>query len=85
MADYSPDFEKEVVISISRAAALVLFDYLQLCDDARRRGEVRPPVGLEEVVALDEVNCELESALAEPFATNYAELLAEAKRRLTQC
>jgi hypothetical protein len=69
MADYMPGFDEEVSISLSRAAALVLFEYLQRSEDAERQGGPRPLPDDAELAALNEMNCALESLLAEPFAT----------------
>ena len=69
----------DVTISLSRDQALVLFEWL-----AREgKAETIPVAHPSEQRVLWELQAVLEKALPEPFASNYDEILAAARARLT--
>jgi hypothetical protein len=71
--------DEKVVIELSRAHALVLFEFLSRfsdSDDQDRRLEIQDQA--EERVLWD-MCCDLEKALVEPFSPDYAGLLQRAR------
>ena len=68
----------KVSITLTNAEALVLFEWLARIDELKSPPYADPS---EERVAWD-LQAQLETILVEPFAANYAELLAEAKRQV---
>ena len=66
--------DDEIKIEFSKSEALVLFEFVSRYSDNQIL-EIRNPA--EERV-LWAICCSLESILAEPFAENYADLLARA-------
>jgi hypothetical protein len=67
--------EEAVVLKLSSAEALVLFDWLSRADPA---GGLPPPDAAEQNV-LWEIEAQLEKGLAEPFSPEYEQLLREAR------
>ncbi|MEZ4264622.1 MAG: hypothetical protein R3B36_36490 [Polyangiaceae bacterium] len=70
--------ETEVVVALTRAEALVLFEWL-----ASRAGELRFDDPAEQRV-LWRVEGALERALSEPFAPDYRALVAAARRTVNE-
>lgn len=69
----------DVLLSLTRDQALVLFEWLTREDEAERIPTAHP----SEQRVLWDLQAMLEGALAEPFASNYDEILAAARARLT--
>jgi len=69
----------DVTLSLTRDQALVLFEWLTREDE---KGAIPVSHPAEQRVFWD-LESMLESALAEPFASNYDEILAAARSRLT--
>jgi hypothetical protein len=68
--------QSEVSLTLSKAEALVLFEWLASLD-----GSKMPPFNHpSEEKVLWKVEGQLESVLVEPFAPNYGELLTRARR-----
>jgi len=85
------DLGEEVNIRLSKAACLVLFELLTTSDEQWRKSSPddtsAQPMKLtasehSERVALWWLEAALEKTLSEPFASNYADLVAESKRFL---
>lgn len=70
--------EEKVVIELSNAEALVLFDLLARFD----KDDVLTFEYQSEKRVLWNIHCSLERVLVEPFSPDYAELLAEARGRV---
>jgi hypothetical protein len=68
-----------VDIRLTQDEALVLFEWLSARSETVR--SANKPFDADEIV-LARVQATLEKTLVEPFAPNYAELLAEARRRI---
>ena len=68
----------KIMIQLSRAEALVLFDWITSAEEAEKLPVSHPA---EERV-LWELEAQLEHALSEPFASNYKELLAAAREEI---
>jgi len=71
----------DVVLTLTPDEALVLFDVLHRWEDAQAVGG---PIDNGERIALWNLSALLERALVEPFEVQYADRLAEAKRRLVE-
>jgi hypothetical protein len=75
--------EGEVLLTLSKAEALVLFEWLASFDGwlaSLDESQMRPFAHPSEEKVLWEVEGQLESVLNEPFAPNYRELLIQARR-----
>lgn len=70
--------EDRVVLQLSKTEVLVLFDWLSRMDDA----EALPTEDPAEQHVLWRIEGQLESALSEPFAANYDELVAAARKEV---
>lgn len=70
--------EEKVVIEISTAEALVLFDLLARFD----KDEKLIVEHQSEARVLWNIHCSLERILVEPFNANYAELLTKARNQV---
>jgi len=70
----------DVSIALTADEALVLFDLLHRWEDDER---VTAPQDAAEQVALWNLSALLERELREPFLPDYANLLAQARSRLT--
>jgi hypothetical protein len=68
--------EGEVLLTLSKAEALVLFEWLVSLDGSQMPPFAHP----SEEKVLWKVEGQLESALVEPFAPNYRELMTQARR-----
>jgi hypothetical protein len=68
--------ECEVLLTLSKAEALVLFEWLGSLDESQMPRFAHP----SEEKVLWKVEGQLESVLTEPFAPNYRELLIQARR-----
>lgn len=68
--------DEPITLHLTRAEALVLFEWLALCDTV----EDRLPGGEAEQVVRWRLEGELEKLLTEPLARNYKQLLEEARR-----
>jgi hypothetical protein len=66
----------EVLLRLSKAEALVLFEWLAKLDSLQPRPFIHP----SEEKVLWKIEGQLESILVEPFAPNYDELLSQARR-----
>jgi hypothetical protein len=76
----------EVMIGFSAEEALVLFELLSRWSEYREGCETPGAACFEspaEPAVLDALCCLLERQMAEPFRADYADLLAEARDRLT--
>jgi hypothetical protein len=73
------DAADDVVISLSRDEALVLFEWLHRSED---QGQVAGVEHDAERVALRNLSGPLERVLAEPFDPNYQQLVADVRTRL---
>jgi hypothetical protein len=72
--------ETEVLVTLTRDEALVLFEWLQRsAEDDALSGTTSDPA---EIVALNALSALLERALVEPFDPGYARLLDAARSRL---
>lgn len=70
--------EEKVVIELSKAEALVLFDLLARFD----RDDALKVEHQSEKRVLWDILCSLEKVLVEPLGSDYEELLAEARGRV---
>ena len=68
--------EGAVLLTLSKAEALVLFEWLASLDESQMPPFAHP----SEEKVLWKVEGQLESVLVEPFAPNYRELLTQARR-----
>ncbi len=68
----------DVLLSLTREQALVLFEWLTREDEAEKIPIAHP----SEQRVLWDLQAMLEKSLAEPFASNYDEILAAARARL---
>ena len=74
------DHDGEVLVRLSRDEALVLFEWLHRAAD---QDELRTATTHHaELIALESLSALLEAELVEPFAADYANLVAAARRRL---
>jgi hypothetical protein len=75
--------EGEVLLTLSKAEALVLFEWLASLDGwlaGLDESQMPPFAHPSEEKVLWKVEGQLESVLTEPFAPNYSELLIQARR-----
>jgi hypothetical protein len=70
--------DEQITLELTNAEALVLFEWLARVDSSK----LLPFEDQAEQEVLWRVECMLERLLVEPFEPNYAELLAEARRRV---
>lgn len=70
--------EKEVLLSLSPDEALVFFDWLSRMNE----GEELSFAHQAEQRVLWDIECDLESTLAGPFPSDYAQLLDAARERV---
>ena len=68
--------DEEILVKLSKAEALVLFDWLASLDSLRTLPFNHP----SEEKVLWKIEGQLESTIAEPFAPNYKDLLSQARR-----
>jgi hypothetical protein len=68
-----------IVVHLTNAEALVLLDWLARTDESRP-SMIEDPA---EDVVLTRIQGQLESALVEPFAMNYKELLVRARKEVS--
>ena len=70
--------DEEVTLKLSKAEALVLFEWLARTDSA----QALPFEDPSEQQVLWRIECQLEKVLVEPLRPDYAELVAEARREV---
>jgi hypothetical protein len=78
MTPSAPDSDEGVALTLSRDAALVLFDLLTRFSHEQ---QLQIQHQAEERVLWD-IHCDLESALPEPLAPHYEERLQQARQRV---
>ena len=71
--------QPKVVLELTRAEALVLFEWLAKVDQAGRMPVEHP----SEEQVLWRIEGQLESALTEPFSPDYKELLTAARKEVS--
>jgi hypothetical protein len=74
----SEDSEDPIQLKLSRAEALVLFEWLHVFDET----DLGPPMDSAERSALWRLEGKLEERLVELFAPNYRELLDDARKKV---
>jgi hypothetical protein len=75
---------EEVTLRLTKAEALVLFEWLHRNEDRDESKTARyyDIVDSAERIALWNLSCDLESALAEPFSSEYKQLVEAARAEL---
>ena len=68
----------DVVVTLSRPEALVLFEFLSIAEDATEL----PSIGETERRVIWHIHAELQRVLPEPFERNWEERLADAKAKI---
>ena len=74
-----PEAEEPVTVELTADEALVVFEWLHRCED---EGAYRQPEHRGELVALWNLSAALERTLVQPFQSDYASLVDQARSRL---
>jgi hypothetical protein len=77
------NLSEDVLLKVSKAAAVVMFEYLERCSDEEKLGRARPVMDVTEANAFNELDCAIERVVPDIFSPRYSELIAAAKRQLT--